>query len=145
MYKVLLHNLLRKVVACFTVKNNKLLQKKHNRKRLDLSFTALSSKIKSTSFPVHFTFIIILGWNSVIRPLDNRPLEPEMCKNDTYLFIYFSGECWSGAGTSLTFHRDGPSKNCRAENFDTCPCNSYHCVGMAKTNHVYKLIEGPGL
>lgn len=97
----------------------------------------------------------ISNWNGILIDWKNwNTYSPEMIcrcadfakkRGHSMFAIQFWGECWSGAGTSLTFHRDGPSKNCRAENFDTCPCNSYHCVGMAKTNHVYKLIEGPGL
>ena len=54
----------------------------------------------------------------------------------------FLGECWSGPYTA-EYHKDGVSTRCRGKNFDTCPCNSYHCVGQAYANYVYKLTEGP--
>jgi len=56
--------------------------------------------------------------------------------------VQFWGECWSGS-SSANYVRDGISTNCRGRDFDTCPCNSYHCVGKARTNYVYKLTNDP--
>ena len=59
------------------------------------------------------------------------------------MYLFCLGECWSGDESHQTFDRYGASNDCRGQNFDECPCNSYHCVGMARTNYVYRLIAPP--
>lgn len=57
--------------------------------------------------------------------------------------IQFWGECWSGTKSESKYAKLGESNECRDNFFKPCPCNSYHCVGKAKTNYVYKLVSGP--
>ena len=54
----------------------------------------------------------------------------------------FEGECWSGEESKIVYNRDGSTKECLAQNFDPCPYNSYHCVGKAFANRVYRLKDG---
>ena len=65
-------------------------------------------------------------------------LEDSILRKKLTLFL---GECWSGLA-SADYSRDGISQNCVGKDFKECSCNSYHCVGKAYTNYVYRLDTG---
>ena len=52
------------------------------------------------------------------------------------------GECWSGKESEMNYNRDGKSERCWAEDFKSCPYNSYNCVGRDYANRVYRLRTG---
>jgi len=95
----------------------------------------------------------ISNWNKILIDWKNwNTYSPKMiCRcaaeakrlNHDLFSIQFWGECWSGSSSRTNYVRDGISTECRGRDFDTCPCNSYHCVGKAYTNYVYKLTSGP--
>ena len=60
---------------------------------------------------------------------------------DCYLivFLYFPGECWSGATGHVTYAKDGPSQHCLTRNFQKCLPTSDLCIGEDHTNYVYKV------
>merc|ERR1719450_1818193 len=89
------------------------------------------------------------GWNGILIDWEHwTTYSPQMIcrcadaaqkRGDNYFAIQFYGECWSGNDTDTHYNRNGVSTHCVNEEFKSCQCNSYNCVGKAYTNYVYKL------
>ncbi|XP_057298309.1 uncharacterized protein LOC130629193 [Hydractinia symbiolongicarpus] len=92
-------------------------------------------------------------WNKILINWENwGQYSPEMiCRcaykarmeGKDYFGIQFWGECWAGDKETSNYSKIGKSEKCHGTDFQKCRCNSYHCVGAAYTNYVYKLISGP--
>lgn len=78
-------------------------------------------------------------WDVYSPQMICRCAEAAKKRGDNYFAIQFYGECWSGNDADIHFNRNGVSGNCVNEEYNTCQCNSYNCVGKAYTNYVYKL------
>lgn len=86
------------------------------------------------SFPEHFINSEVLRCSEAVS------------KRGYIIFgLQFYGECWSGENVTETYDRDGNSSQCySAVNDEFKPCNNDSdeaCVGAAKANYVYKIVE----
>jgi len=79
------------------------------------------------------------NWNTYIPKMICRCAAKAKELNRTTFSLQFYGECWSGEESAIQYDRDGPYGRCLAEDFDPCPCNSFHCVGQDFANSVYRL------
>lgn len=55
------------------------------------------------------------------------------------LFLFSSGECWSGDNGLNTFAMDGPTQSCTDQCYEPCKPYSKLCVGQNFANFVYKI------
>jgi len=85
------------------------------------------------------------NWNTYSPEMICRCAAKAKALKRTTFSMQFYGECWSGEESKIAYSRDGGSKECLAQNFDPCPYNSYHCVGKAFANRVYRLKQAPVL
>ncbi|XP_078373834.1 coadhesin-like [Oculina patagonica] len=88
-------------------------------------------------------------WQESTHSLACRCAQKALEKGYTVFGLQFFGECWSGPSAELNFNRDGiaSADKCIMNLQSPTDCDqssSQECVGVQKTNYIYRLIENPG-
>lgn len=79
------------------------------------------------------------NWNTYMPRMICRCAEAARKLGHEIFSIQYWGECWTSFYNETEYDRDGRSTRCRGKDYKPCPCNSYHCVGMAQSNYVYRV------